>query len=239
MCERVIERNRFEIWTKKTGKSIHHWNQRPQNKEKPYPSDFLRLQDLQQWILDYNVLQIILGPTAHIEIIKRSGPVLKLLCRTNEMLFDESIVELVWLCQVGKREEMVRTIYNLIQEILPVLPLPMIDLFFEKVKNMTPSQIDEKYVVFLREFTKTALNKRFVQLHKEFTNYNQPDNDVPFFTSIRDSERGNIAELTSSNAAALIAKLEEKTHDYGLRLFWHIIQDNQTGGKDIVNFCGL
>lgn len=153
MCERVIERARFENWSKKTGKTMSHYNARPDNKDKPYPSEAIKLAELKQWLISNNVLQIILGPTAHIEIIKRSGPLLKLLCRPNEVLFDESIVELVWRCQVGKHEEMVRTIYNLIQEVLPSLPMAMIDKFFEKVQAMPPVQIDEKYVVFLREFS--------------------------------------------------------------------------------------
>ena len=133
-----------------------------ENKEKPYPTQVIKLPDMKLWLVRNNVLKIILSANSHIEIVKRCGPLLKLLCWTpGEILFDESIVELVWRCQVGKHEEMVRTIYNLIQEILPKLPSPMIDSFFDKMQAMPPAQIDEKYVVFVREFTKIALNKRF------------------------------------------------------------------------------
>ena len=65
------------------------------------------------------VLQIILGANAHIEIVKRSGPLLKILTRYGEDLFDVSLVDLIWKCQLGKHEEMVRTVYNLIQEVAP------------------------------------------------------------------------------------------------------------------------
>ena len=71
------------------------------------------------------------------------------------------MVDLVWKCQQGKHEEMVRVVYNLIQEVLPSLTLPVIDSFFEKIKAMPPAQIDEKYVVFLREFSKVALRRRY------------------------------------------------------------------------------
>jgi len=62
-----------------------------------------------------------------------------MLPRFGENIFDESIVELIWKCQQGKHEEMVRTVYNLIQEVLPYLTLPIIDSFFEKIKSMPPA----------------------------------------------------------------------------------------------------
>ena len=51
--------------------------------------------------------------------------------------------------------------YNLIQEILPNLPLPIIDAFFEKIKQIPLARVDEKYITFLQKFTKEALKKRF------------------------------------------------------------------------------
>ena len=123
---------------------------------------------MKQWLISNNVLQIILGANAHIEIVKRSGPLLKIMARYGENQFDESIVDLIWKCQQGKHEEMVRTIYNLIQEVLPQCNLPVIDSFFEKIKSMPPPTIDEKYVVFLREFSKMAFRKRFDVEHYTF-----------------------------------------------------------------------
>ena len=66
------------------------------NKDKPYPSEAIRMGDLKKWIFENGVLQIILGPNAHIEIVKRSGTILKMLPRYGENLFDESIVDLIW-----------------------------------------------------------------------------------------------------------------------------------------------
>ena len=98
MCERAIERHRFELFRNRTGKSIHHWNNLVENKDKPYPSEVIRIQDLKNWIITNQVLQIILGPNAHIEIVKRSGQILKLLTRHGNDKFDESIVDLIWKC---------------------------------------------------------------------------------------------------------------------------------------------
>lgn len=133
----------------------------PDNKDKPYPSDVIRVSDLKSWLFTNNVLQIILGPNAHIEIVKRSGPILKMLPRYGENLFDETIVDMIWKCQLGKHEEVVRTVYNLIQEVLPYVNLEIIDCFFTKIKQFPPPTIDEKYIVFMRDFSKTALKRRF------------------------------------------------------------------------------
>ena len=135
MVERAQERTRFERWKQRTGKTLSHWNNLQENREKPYPSDFIRVQDLKQWLIDNDVLQILLGANAHIEIVKRSGTILKMLPRYGENVFDESIVELIWKCQLGKHEEMVRTVYNLIQEVLPFVPLQIVDALFAKIKS--------------------------------------------------------------------------------------------------------
>lgn len=67
----------------------------------------------------------------------------------------------MWKCQLGKHEEMVRTVYNLILEIMPFLSIEVIDLFYSKIEEIPPQQYDEKFLVFLSEFTKLALSKRY------------------------------------------------------------------------------
>lgn len=63
---------------------------------------------------------------------------------------------------------MVRTVYNLIQEVQPVLSLPIIDCFFQKMQDMPPTSIDEKFIKFMREFTKVALKSRYENAFSEF-----------------------------------------------------------------------
>ena len=89
MCDRVIERQNFEKWAQATGKDINMWNRLEKNKEKPYPSNAFDLAKMKQWLTRNNVMQIIFGPTAHIEIIKRCSELLGLLCRAPDVQFDE------------------------------------------------------------------------------------------------------------------------------------------------------
>lgn len=113
MGERTYEKLRFERWRQRTGKSITHWKNLVENREKPPPSEVLKVSDMKAWLLEQGVLQIILDQNTHQEIVSRSGPLLILLTK-QESLFDENIVELIWKSQLGKHEEMVRTVYNLI-----------------------------------------------------------------------------------------------------------------------------
>ena len=116
---------------------------------------------MRDWLLSNHVLEIILGGTAHIEIVKRAGPILKFINKFGDGKFDDEAVNLLWKAQEGKFEDMVRAVYNLIEEVQSSFSLKVIDALFEKIKTVPPQQYDEKYLNFLREFTKTALETRY------------------------------------------------------------------------------
>ena len=52
LIDRAIERLRFERYRQKTGKNLNYWNSMQENKEKPYPSDSIRVADIKQWMVD-------------------------------------------------------------------------------------------------------------------------------------------------------------------------------------------
>ena len=58
-----------------------------------------------------------LGENTHLEIVKRSGCVLKFLAKFDALPSDT--FDLIWKCQLGKHEEMVRMVYNIIKELVP------------------------------------------------------------------------------------------------------------------------
>ena len=88
-----------------------------------------------EWFVSNKVIEIIFGEGSHIEIVKRSASVLKMLARFGQGVFDQSTVDLIWRCQTGKHEEMVRTVYEVIVSILSSLSQDLIDIFFAKVKQ--------------------------------------------------------------------------------------------------------
>lgn len=58
----------------------------PESKVKP--SEFLNIENLRDWINENKVLEIILGGNAHIEIVKRCGPILKFMSIYGQDKFD-------------------------------------------------------------------------------------------------------------------------------------------------------
>ena len=69
---------------------------------------------LKRCLITNKVLEVVLGENSHTEIVKRCGPILKFLIKYGQGTFDESCVAIVWRCQEGKHEEMVRIVYALI-----------------------------------------------------------------------------------------------------------------------------
>jgi len=60
------------------------------------------------------VLEACLGENTHVELIKRAGPLIKFMIKYGNGAFDGSSVELIWKAQLGKHEDIVRNVYNVI-----------------------------------------------------------------------------------------------------------------------------
>jgi hypothetical protein len=74
---------------------------------------------------------------------------------------------LVWKCQLGKHEEMVRVVFNIINDLLPFLSKDNIDGFYTKIQTVPALQFDEKFLIFLKEFTIKALEHYYDQKNEE------------------------------------------------------------------------
>lgn len=76
------------------------------------PPKWLTAETLKDWIVSQKVLEIVFGENTHLEIVKRSSCLLKLLA--SELSLPEDTVDIIWKCQLGKHEEMVRVVYSII-----------------------------------------------------------------------------------------------------------------------------
>jgi hypothetical protein len=88
-----------------------------QGGHKEKPPKYINSESLRDWILKQKVLEIVFGENTHVEIVKRSASVMAFLAKDHAL--PNEIVDLVWKCQIGKHEDMVRVVYSTIQEILP------------------------------------------------------------------------------------------------------------------------
>ena len=166
MVDRVQQLWRYERFKARSGGNAYQYKM--QYESRFNPSKFMNVESMSQWLLENQVLEIILGGSAHIEIVKRAGMILKFVFKYGEGKFDEEAVNLLWKAQEGKFEDMVRAVYNLIEEVQQSFSLKVIDSFFSKIKDVPLQQFDEKHLNFLREFTKTALDKTYRDKLQQF-----------------------------------------------------------------------
>jgi ubiquitin carboxyl-terminal hydrolase 9/24 len=79
---------------------------------KEKPPKYITAESLKDWILSQKVLEIVFGENTHVEIVKRSSCILKFLAKQGSL--PPESVDLLWKCQLGKHEDMVRVVYSTI-----------------------------------------------------------------------------------------------------------------------------
>lgn len=112
-----------------------------------------------EWLIQNKVIEILFGEGAHIEIVKRSDTILKFLAKQASDSLTIDTVAMIWKCQQGKHEEMVRSVYLVIEKLIPYINIDLINGFFTKIQEH--QQIDEKFLIFLKNFSNKALEKAY------------------------------------------------------------------------------
>ncbi len=75
-----------------------------------------------QWIINERILEFIFNENPHVELIKRSSEILRLLT-IDEKYFSPDIIDMLWGCCREKHEDIVRATLDLIQDLAGILPL--------------------------------------------------------------------------------------------------------------------
>mmetsp|Transcript_9589 Transcript_9589/g.9218 ORF Transcript_9589/g.9218 Transcript_9589/m.9218 type:complete len:225 (+) Transcript_9589:1473-2147(+) len=178
---------------------------------------------MKNWILEQKVLETVFGENTHLEIVKRSGCFVKFLAKQG--VLPPEIVELVWKCQQGKHEEMVRVIFNIIKECVPDVPEEIIDSFYAKIHTVPPKQYDEMFLTFLKDFTLQAMESNYERY--QATVMQTDSNNMAVDQQVEEREMHIVSALhehLQSPNKGLIGN--EKL--YGLPLFWELVQDKMT-----------
>lgn len=108
-----------------------------------------------KWIVEQKIIEFIFLENPHDELIKRSQEILILLAN-DENIFSSEIVEYLWFCCKDKHEDIIRSTYDLIQEIALYMPLERLAQMWSKIQNIKENEFDEKAVTFLKNFTINA-----------------------------------------------------------------------------------
>jgi len=74
---------------------------------------------MRDWILSQKLIETVFGENTHLEIVKRSGCILKFLAKMSSLPLEA--IDLIWKCQLGKHEEMVRVVYNIVKDLVPFI----------------------------------------------------------------------------------------------------------------------
>jgi hypothetical protein len=53
---------------------------------------------MSEWLKQNRILELVFGQGSHLEIVKRSLPILKFIARYSQEMFDLETVELTWKC---------------------------------------------------------------------------------------------------------------------------------------------
>jgi len=83
---------------------------------------------LTKWIVQHNILGIILNENTHAELVKRTSHILIFLAKKKAIT--KEIIELLWKCQQDKHEDIIRVVYDTIRDILDYITIDVFIYLF-------------------------------------------------------------------------------------------------------------
>lgn len=197
------------------------------------PPKWLTAEYFKDWIIQQQVLETVLGENTHLEIVKRSGCILKFLAKLGALPPDS--IDLIWKCQLGKHEEMVRVVYNIIKELVPYISLENIDILYSKIQTVPPKSFDEKFLNFLKDFTIKALENYFETKNNEMSMSETQPCD---FEEVCNQREMSILMNLQDHISTPNSGLHGNEKLYGLPLFWDLAQDrSQQVSKDLMELA--
>jgi len=136
-----------------------------------------------RWILERSILNELLDPASHIELIRRSFPVMRLLTITNkptqtangassnssgkpELAGDSDVVcylcrrhlDLLWrFASTGHHESIAHLVYDIVARLAPTLPVPLIQHIFQRMCEKPFNDYDNMFLTLVYNFTLHAL----------------------------------------------------------------------------------
>ena len=98
-----------------------------------------------------DIIIILFGPNCHPQILQRSHPILNFLIEGKE--FKSEYTKLIWKCITEKHEDIAKSTYLLLAEIILCSPYTLIQEFFKLIKAIPVEEYTDTFVEFLRIYT--------------------------------------------------------------------------------------
>lgn len=163
---------------------------------------WLNAEKYSRWLLDENIIKFIFLENPHVELIKRSSEIMRLLA-LDERFFTADIVDMLWVCASEKHEDIIRATLDLIQDLALIMPLDRLGQLATKLRGVKDNEFDEKLVHFLKNYTLNTM-KNIQRLRKG-----------------ADAKTGLIGNIMGKKTTV---KIDEGKY-IDLALFWQIFQD--------------
>lgn len=110
---------------------------------------------LQQFIINKNLLELILGSSLHVEVVKRSKAIFKFLARCN--CLNNTQLDLLWSAGSGNQHEVnIRTVYEIVTDISKYLPVPNLEFLFSRIKEIPHDRCTDLTIGLILDFTVNA-----------------------------------------------------------------------------------
>lgn len=131
--------------------------------DSPRRAKWLKPEFLCNWIHENRLLELLLGESSHIEVVKRSTTVLKFLSLQKQLTMEH--LDLLWKCQEGKHEATVMGVFETIIEISIDLSIEALDYIYSKIETIPLKKYNVHTLNFVRDFTINAC--RVISMHSQ------------------------------------------------------------------------
>lgn len=111
--------------------------------------------ELKDWILKNNLVELVVNDRPHVELIKRSSTIFRFLAQSRAL--EAENLEILWRSMDGKHESYIRATYASILEFTPFLTEELHDYLYMKFKSVPIEKYDEIFLSLVKDFTAVAL----------------------------------------------------------------------------------
>ena len=168
-------------------------------------------ESLRKYFIQANLLDIILGENFHVEVFKRSQPILKFFATSGG--FTPEQLNALWKAVESKHEGYTTIIYELIVELLKSLSLESLEFLFTKIMTTPQEKCDDSLINLMMHFSSIAMgNMNSSSSTSAYSNF-----------------------LSSSKAKKNLQN--PKNEFFALKYLWELAQDNSKLDLKYVDSC--
>jgi ubiquitin carboxyl-terminal hydrolase 9/24 len=180
---------------------------------------------LAAWVVEARLIDAIFGENPHIELVKRACDLLSLLAQHS--LLTVNHLDMIWGCSQAKHESFVRTIYQVILELVPKLTLQQCRHMFNLIKSVPSTCYDEKYLKFVKDFSVLA-----IEVQSTVSSASSPEDFGAslLFEALKDTSPLSVIELARDCLEELLTKPACRSL---LQWYAYLCLENIKGGHSV------